>query len=125
MQTENPDLFYAIPWSYGTLGFLTSVVIKVVPSKKLVTYSKLLYTIYVNIPRDCQMINLCTSTRYVRLEYAPFTRLSELSTRFREESLRPGPHQFVEALLFSEEAGVLITGDMVDQVGRDGKVRLK
>ena len=35
---ENSDLFYAIPWSYGTLGFLTSVDIMMVPSK-VSTYS--------------------------------------------------------------------------------------
>lgn len=33
---ENPDLFYAIPWSYGTLGFLTAVEIKIIPSTRYV-----------------------------------------------------------------------------------------
>ncbi|WAR23698.1 DHC24-like protein [Mya arenaria] len=33
---ENPDLFYAVPWSYGTLGFLVSAEIQIVPSKKFV-----------------------------------------------------------------------------------------
>lgn len=31
-QEENRDLFYAIPWSYGTLGFLTAVEIQIVPA---------------------------------------------------------------------------------------------
>ena len=30
---ENSDLFYAIPWSYGTLGFLTSVDLLIIPLK--------------------------------------------------------------------------------------------
>ena len=30
---EDSDLFYAIPWSYGTLGFLTAVDIMIVPFK--------------------------------------------------------------------------------------------
>ena len=30
---ENSDLFYAIPWSYGTLGFLTSVDLMIIPLK--------------------------------------------------------------------------------------------
>ncbi|XP_075987358.1 delta(24)-sterol reductase-like [Anticarsia gemmatalis] len=90
---ENPDLFYAVPWSYGTLGFLTSAVIKVVPAKK-----------------------------YVRIQYKPYTTLSELSKQFRQESLKPNPHQFIEALLYTKESGVLMTGDMVDEVGRDGKL---
>ena len=30
---DNSDLFYAIPWSYGTLGFLTAVDIMIIPFK--------------------------------------------------------------------------------------------
>ncbi|XP_068624749.1 delta(24)-sterol reductase-like [Battus philenor] len=92
-KNENPDLFYAVPWSYGTLGFLTSVVISLVPAKK-----------------------------FVRLEYHPFTSLSELSTRFKQESLKEKPHGFIEALLFGKETGVVMTGDMVDELGTDGKM---
>ncbi|KPJ19555.1 Delta(24)-sterol reductase [Papilio machaon] len=92
-KTEHPELFYAVPWSYGTLGFLTSAVIKLVPAKK-----------------------------YVRLEYHPCTSLSELSKRLSQESLKEQPHQFIEALLFSKETGVLMTGDMVDEEGPDGKI---
>ncbi len=33
---ENSDLFYAVPWSYGTLGFLVSAKIKIIPSKRFV-----------------------------------------------------------------------------------------
>lgn len=33
-KTENVDLFYAVPWSYGTLGFLTAAEIKIVPATK-------------------------------------------------------------------------------------------
>lgn len=33
---ENPDLYYAIPSSYGTLGFITAVKIKMIPAKKYV-----------------------------------------------------------------------------------------
>ena len=32
-ETENADLFKALPWSYGTLGFLVSVTLRVVPCK--------------------------------------------------------------------------------------------
>ncbi|XP_072945886.1 delta(24)-sterol reductase-like [Epargyreus clarus] len=88
---ENPDLFYAVPWSYGTLGFLVSVVIKVIPAKK-----------------------------FVRLQYHPYTNLSDLAKRFREESLKKHPHQFIETLLFDKDSGVLMLGDMVDEVADDG-----
>jgi len=33
---DNPDLFYAVPWSYGTLGFLVSVEISIIPSKPFI-----------------------------------------------------------------------------------------
>lgn len=33
---DKPDLFYAVPWSYGTLGFLTAVEIKILPATKWV-----------------------------------------------------------------------------------------
>jgi delta24-sterol reductase len=36
----NSDLFHAIPMSYGTLGFLTSITIKMIPYKP---YIKLTY----------------------------------------------------------------------------------
>ena len=32
---DNSDLFYAIPWSYGTLGFLTAVDIMIIPFNML------------------------------------------------------------------------------------------
>lgn len=31
---NNPDLFHAIPWSYGTTGFLMSVRLQIIPVQK-------------------------------------------------------------------------------------------
>lgn len=31
---ENSDLFYAVPWSHGTLGFLTAVELKIIPATR-------------------------------------------------------------------------------------------
>lgn len=33
---KNSDLFYSVPWSYGTLGILTAVEIKLIPAKKFI-----------------------------------------------------------------------------------------
>lgn len=33
-RTENSDLYFAIPWSYGTLGFLTAAEIKILPATR-------------------------------------------------------------------------------------------
>ena len=35
-ENNNSDLFYAIPWSYGTLGFLASVEIDIIPAKRFI-----------------------------------------------------------------------------------------
>lgn len=37
-RTEHSDLFYAVPWSYGTLGFLTAVEIKILPATKYASF---------------------------------------------------------------------------------------
>ena len=35
-ESVNSDLFYAVPWSYGTLGFLVSVEIQIIPCKRFI-----------------------------------------------------------------------------------------
>ena len=35
-EDNNSDLFHAIPWSYGTLGFLASVEIDIIPAKRFI-----------------------------------------------------------------------------------------
>jgi len=34
--TENPNLYYLIPWSHGTLGFLVAAELKIIPAKKYI-----------------------------------------------------------------------------------------
>ncbi|KAI8437250.1 hypothetical protein MSG28_011636 [Choristoneura fumiferana] len=52
---------------------------------------------------------------------SPIYQFAELSKRFQEESLKQNPHQFVEALLYNKDQGVVMLGDMVDEIGSDGK----
>ena len=54
---ENSDLFYAIPWSYGTLGFLTAVDLLIIPLKVRFIESRLFKL----------EIKLCKQISYVRL----------------------------------------------------------
>ena len=89
-QKENPDLFYAIPWSYGTLGFLVSAVIKIVPAKK-----------------------------YVRMEYFPAHSKQQMIQRFEQEAKRQTGNEFVECLAFSEETGVVMTGNQTEEAEPD------
>ncbi|XP_063218264.1 LOW QUALITY PROTEIN: delta(24)-sterol reductase-like [Bacillus rossius redtenbacheri] len=86
---EDPDLFYAIPWSYGTLGFLTVAEIKIVPAKK-----------------------------YVKLEYFPYHDLGKMVDAFNRESCSKKA-DFVEGLMYSKNEGVLMTGNMVSDCEPD------
>ena len=87
---NDPDLFYSVPWSYGTLGFLVSVEIDIVPSK-----------------------------RFVQLDYTPVYSLDQMVETFEREVERVDPAtgaqaDFVECLVFSLERAVVMTGRMVD-----------
>lgn len=80
---ENSDLFYAIPWSYGTLGFLTAVEIKMIPA-----------------------------TTYIRLEYEPVRGLDNICKKFNDESHNTS-NDFVEGLQYSLDEAVIMTGFLV------------
>lgn len=87
---ENSDLFYAIPWSYGTLGFLVSAEIQIVPAKK-----------------------------YVRMEYFPALSRRHMISRFQQETMKTSGNEFVECLVFSENTGVIMTAQMTDDAELD------
>lgn len=80
---NDPDLFYAIPWSYGTLGFLTSVELKIIPC-----------------------------TKYIRLTYKPLLGIDVVVSNLEKESMN-GDNDFIDAIMFSANDGVLMTGEMV------------
>lgn len=77
--TENRDLFDALPWSYGTLGLLVSVTLKLMPCKP-----------------------------FVRIEYHPCLTRSQAVAKFREVSEKDDPSDFVEGLSFSGETMVVM-----------------
>lgn len=88
-QTENSDVFYAAPWSHGTLGFLVAAEIRIIPAKK-----------------------------YVRLEYNPVKRFDDITKTFVAAS-NDQRNDFVEGLMFSETQAVIMTGRMTDDVEAD------
>jgi len=80
---DEPDIFYSLPWSYGTLGLVLSVELKLVPS-------------------------------------GPYVQLHMQHTHSREELCRELTKaterkdiEFVEALAYSEEHAVVMTGNYV------------
>jgi delta24-sterol reductase len=82
---ENEDLFRALPWSYGTLGFLVSVTLRVVPCKP-----------------------------FVRLTSYPCHTHDDGVRLFSEKVTAAAPSDFVESLAYSITQSVVMTGDMVD-----------
>jgi len=82
---ENPELFHAVPWSHGTLGFLVSAEIRIIPASK-----------------------------YVRLQYVP-CHTSEEGRRRLEEASRDESNDFVEMLQFNREQSVLMIGHFADK----------
>lgn len=82
---ENATLFYNIPWSHGTLGFLVAAELRIIPCKP-----------------------------YVKLHYQPLKGLDNLVNAF-ESASRNTDHQFVELLQFSKDEGVLMTGNFADK----------
>jgi len=81
---ENADLFYQIPWSHGTLGFLVAAEIKIIPAKE-----------------------------YVKVQYTPVNDLKSMSMRIKEEAMDE-KNDFVECLAYSLDSGVLMTAQMTD-----------
>uniref|UniRef100_A0A1B6C4R1 Delta(24)-sterol reductase n=2 Tax=Clastoptera arizonana TaxID=38151 RepID=A0A1B6C4R1_9HEMI len=82
---SDPDLFYSIPWSYGTLGFLTAVDLRITSAKK-----------------------------FVELTYKPVYSLEEAVNLFEYESTPSTGNQFVEGILFNQNEGVIMTGKMTN-----------
>jgi delta24-sterol reductase len=91
-QDENAELFSMIPWSYGTLGFLVAVELKIIPAKK-----------------------------YVRVEYIPVHTQDALVNLFDKECRDLKKNDFVEGLVYGKDAGVIMLGTLVDKIGNDGK----
>lgn len=87
---SDPDLFYAVPWSYGTLGLLTAVEIQIVPA-----------------------------LRFVKLQYEPVYSLDEACAALRRQVALEDGNEFVEALMFSKDEGVVMTGNMVSCAHRE------
>jgi delta24-sterol reductase len=83
--TENAELFYTIPWSYGTVGFLVAAELKLVKAKP-----------------------------YVRVKYEPaFTRKQYVD--LLDKRTREGGVDFIECLVYSSDTAVVMTGTMVDK----------
>jgi delta24-sterol reductase len=89
---EHADLFRALPMSHGSLGLLVSLKLRVVPARK-----------------------------YVLLTYQPMLEATELHDKYTDvlnkaATNHPETPFFVEAIAYSRQESVLMTGHLVDDI---------
>ncbi|KAL1501913.1 hypothetical protein ABEB36_007146 [Hypothenemus hampei] len=88
-EQDNLDLYRALPWSHGSLGFLVALTLKLV---KVKPYIKLTYVPVVGQKDYCDMIRLLSGDS--NADYPVAT--------------------YVEATIFSEDKAVIMSGDYSD-----------
>lgn len=81
-RTEHPDLYHALPWSHGTLGFLVAVELRVVRVKS-----------------------------HVWLQYFPCRTTEEFCRRLAEWAQAEEPPTYLEGLVYAGGGGVVMTGE--------------
>ena len=81
----DPEVFYAWPWSCGTMGFLTKLKVKLMRTKP-----------------------------YVHVRYIPTHSVKEFASKLKEIALSPTPPRFLEATLYTKDKAVIQCGDFVD-----------
>ena len=85
-EKENMEYFHAIPMSYGTLGFVTMVTLKIVEYKP-----------------------------YIKLTYRPCYTLDETIACFSEQTIKDTDNDSVEGIAFTKDTSVIMTGQFVDK----------
>lgn len=90
---ENSELYYLIPWSHGTLGFLVAAELKIIPAR-----------------------------RYVRLHYLPVHTLDDMVGVFERECRNTENNDFVEGLVYSRDTAVIMRGVLTDDIEPGGRV---
>lgn len=78
---SHSDLFYALPWSHGTLGFVVALELKIIPIKK-----------------------------FIRIQYTPFYSKKEYCEKLYEFATQEKSADFLEATIFSKNEAVIMRG---------------
>eukprot|EP00640_Fibrocapsa_japonica_P001930 CAMPEP_0113943062 /NCGR_PEP_ID=MMETSP1339-20121228/18816_1 /TAXON_ID=94617 /ORGANISM="Fibrocapsa japonica" /LENGTH=443 /DNA_ID=CAMNT_0000947817 /DNA_START=468 /DNA_END=1799 /DNA_ORIENTATION=+ /assembly_acc=CAM_ASM_000762 len=79
---ENPDLYHALPWSHGTIGFLVAVELKIIPIKP-----------------------------FVHITYIPCHTKDDLCKQMKELSEKDDAPALLEATVYSKETSVIMVGE--------------
>lgn len=127
---KNAELFYNLPWSHGTLGFLLSATIRIIPAKQ---YVKLEYFAFTNGGKALEMFERESRKGVNRPPLAgtqvAYAAAADLKKRMEggvtgkgegDEGSSPvgggreDAADYVEALAYSREHVVVMLGTMVD-----------
>jgi delta24-sterol reductase len=85
-RTENEDLFRAMPWSHGSLGFLVAVELEVTPVKP-----------------------------YIHMRYIPCHTQDSYYKVTKEMACAKNPVEFLEATIYSKETAVIMAADFASE----------
>jgi len=83
---SNPDLFYALPWSHGSLGFLLSVTVEMIQVKP-----------------------------FVKITYIPTYSAKDMVSKLEEYTVKNPTSTFVEATMYTKEKSVIQLGEFTDE----------
>jgi len=85
-EEKNSEYFHAIAMSYGTLGFVTLITLKIVEYKP-----------------------------YIKMTYRPCYSLDETMDCFSNQTMKDTENDSVEGIAFTKETSVIMTGQFVDK----------
>ncbi|KAJ1923334.1 hypothetical protein IWQ60_005944 [Tieghemiomyces parasiticus] len=94
-RTENSDLFHALPMSHGTLGFLVSAELKIIPCKP-----------------------------YMHLTYEPCHTLDEMADKVTKYCESDNPPPFLEVTVYSKETSVIMLGEFADVTTAEQRAKI-
>ncbi|MBT2420336.1 FAD-binding oxidoreductase [Streptomyces sp. ISL-22] len=92
--TEHTDLFHALPWSMGSLGFVVAVELRIVPA-----------------------------AAWVEVQYHPVAGLADMCRDITRLADRADGPAFVEGFVYGPDEGAVVTGEFTDRpTGRQNRV---
>jgi delta24-sterol reductase len=94
-RTENADLFYALPWSWGTIAFLVAVELKIIPVKP-----------------------------YMHIKYIPCHSQEEYCKKMQELSVADDTPGFLEATVYAKDKAVIMCGEFAEVTMREQRAKI-
>eukprot|EP00743_Colponemidia_sp_Colp-15_P000558 GILK01000626.1.p1 GENE.GILK01000626.1~~GILK01000626.1.p1 ORF type:complete len:546 (-),score=83.25 GILK01000626.1:142-1779(-) len=85
--TKDDKLFHTIPWSFGTVAFLTAIELRVIPAAK-----------------------------YVRHKYIPVHSFKECTDLWTELQTSATPPEFLEGFMYNDKEGVIMAADFTNEI---------